>query len=182
MGSSPSALWHRLHRPWVANPLPLPVQAAGSTGTPVPLPSPAMVPASNPAKFPPALPEWTNWIQVGLTALLAVLFLVILDKGRQQSGRIQLLEQRVQGLENSRALDRTTALEQQLRSSVERLQRLERSTARIDSLSAEGKELQRQLFQLRTEALKQNSSNPELPPMQPLPPLKPSPGLPSLNP
>ena len=141
-----------------------------------------MVPASNPAKSAPVLPEWTIWIQVGLTTLLAVLFLVILDKGRQQSAKIQLLEQRLQGLENSRALDRTTALEQQLRSTVERLQRLERNTSRIDSLTAESKDLQKQLFQLRTEALKQNSSNPELPPLQPLPPLKPSPGLPSLNP
>ena len=141
-----------------------------------------MVPASNPAKSPPVLPEWTIWIQVGLTALLAVLFLVILDKGRQQSAKIQLLEQRLQGLENSRALDRTTALEQQLRSTVERLQRVERNTSRIDSLTAESKDLQKQLFQLRTEALKQNRSNPELPPLQPLPPLKPSPGLPSLHP
>ena len=141
-----------------------------------------MVPASNPAKSPPLLPEWTIWIQVGLTALLAVLFLVILDKGRQQSAKIQLLEQRLQGLENSRALDRTTALEQQLRSTVERLQRVERNTSRIDSLTAESKDLQKQLFQLRTEALKQNSSNPERAPLQPLPPLKPIPGLPSLNP
>ena len=141
-----------------------------------------MVPASNPAKSPPVLPEWTIWIQVGLTALLAVLFLVILDKGRQQSIKIQLLEQRLQGLENSRALDRTTALEQQLRSTVERLQRVERNTSRIDSLTAESKDLQKQLFQLRTEALKQNSSNPERAPLQPLPPLKPIPGLPSLNP
>jgi C4-dicarboxylate-specific signal transduction histidine kinase len=141
-----------------------------------------MVPASNPAKSPPVLPEWTIWIQVGLTALLAVLFLVILDKGRQQSAKIQLLEQRLQGLENSRALDRTTALEQQLRSTVERLQRVERNTSRIDSLTAESKDLQKQLFQLRTEALKQNSSNLERAPLQPLPPLKPIPGLPSLNP
>ena len=141
-----------------------------------------MVPASNPVKSPPVLPEWTIWIQVGLTALLAVLFLVILDKGRQQSAKIQLLEQRLQGLENSRALDRTTALEQQLRSAVERLQRLERNNSRIDSLTAESKDLQKQLFQLRTEALKQNSSNPERAPLQPLPPLKPIPGLPSLNP
>lgn len=141
-----------------------------------------MVPASNPAKSPPVLPEWTIWIQVGLTALLAVLFLVILDRGRQQGAKIQLLEQRLQGLENSRALDRTTALEQQLRSTVERLQRLERNTSRIDALTADSKDLQKQLFQLRTEALKQNSSNPELPPLQPLPPLKPGTGLPSLTP
>ena len=141
-----------------------------------------MVSASNPAKSPPVLPEWTIWIQVGLTALLAVLFLVILDKGRQQGIKIQLLEQRLQGLENSRALDRTTALEQQLRSTVERLQRVERNTSRIDSLTAESKDLQKQLFQLRTEALKQNSSNLERAPLQPLPPLKPIPGLPSLNP
>ncbi len=92
------------------------------------------------------------WLQAGLTALLAVLFLVMLAKAREQGSRIQELQERVQGLENSRALERTTGLEQQLRSTVERLQAVERSTARIDVLSADNNALRSELRQLRRNA------------------------------
>lgn len=100
----------------------------------------------------PQLPDWVGWLQAGLTALLAVLFLVMLGKARDQSSRIQELQERVQGLENSRALERTTGLEQQLRSTVERLQALERSSARIDVLSAENNALRGEVRQLRRSA------------------------------
>jgi len=93
----------------------------------------------------PQLPDWVAWLQAGLTALLAVLFLVMLGKARVQAERIEELQERVQGLENSRALERTTGLEQQLRSTVERLQALERSSARIDVLSAENSALRGEL-------------------------------------
>jgi membrane protein implicated in regulation of membrane protease activity len=55
----------------------------------------------------PQLPEWVAWLQVGLSALLAVLFLVMLSKARHQGARIQELQDRIQGLENTRALERT---------------------------------------------------------------------------
>jgi hypothetical protein len=68
----------------------------------------------------PAL-AWVPWLQAGVTAMLVVLLVVIVGKTRQQNATIRQLQERVQGLENSRALDRTTGLEQQLRTTVERL-------------------------------------------------------------
>jgi hypothetical protein len=97
----------------------------------------------------PQLPEWVAWLQLGLTALLAVLFLAMLAKARQQGSRIQELQDRVQGLENTRALERTTGLEEQLRTTVERLQEVERSAARINVLSADNEALRSELGQLR---------------------------------
>ena len=72
------------------------------------------------------------WLQAGVTAMLVVLFVVIVAKTRQQNATIRQLQERVQGLENSRALERTTGLEQQLRTTVERLQAVERNSARIE--------------------------------------------------
>ncbi len=146
------------------------------------------MPERNPQRHPergaglPALPEWVNWLQAGLTALLVVLFLVMLGKSRQQSANIRLLQERVQGLENSRALDRTTGLEQQLRSAVDRLQALERSAARVDALSAENSTLQKEIRQLRSTAQQPRPSSaqagPGEPAVPPLPPLKPESGTP----
>ena len=127
-----------------------------------------MVPVPERSGSLPALPEWVNWLQAGLTALLVVLFAVMLAKSREQSENIRLLQQRVQGLENSRALERTTGLEQQLRSAVERLQTLERSAARIDGLTGENAQLRQELRQLRIAAQTPKAS-PE--PLAPLPPL-----------
>ena len=115
----------------------------------------------------PVVPEWVNWVQAGLTALLVVLFLVMLGKSRQQSANIRLLQEQVQGLQNSRALDRTTGLEQQLRSAVERLQVLERSAARVDALSAENSTLHQELRQLRAAA-QARTAEPAIPPLPPV--------------
>lgn len=123
-----------------------------------------------------AVPEWVNWLQAGLTALLVVLFLVMLGKSRQQSANIRLLQERVQGLENAKALDRTTGLEQQLRSAVERLQVLERSAGRVEVLSAENSNLQQELRQLRAAAQARATEAPAVIP--PLPPIKSEPPAP----
>lgn len=74
---------------------------------------------------------------------------MIVVKSRQQNDTIRQLQERVQGLENSRALDRTTGLEQQLRSTVERLQAVERNGTRIDGLSRETANLRAELSKLR---------------------------------
>jgi hypothetical protein len=116
----------------------------------------------------PAAPEWVNWLQAGITALMVVLFVVMLGKTRQQSANIRLLQERVQGLENSRALDRTSGMEEQLRSTVSRLQALERSAARVDALSAENSVLNQQLNELRSSA--QNRTREA--PVPPLPAIK----------
>lgn len=118
---------------------------------------------------------WVPWLQAGVTAMLVVLFLVIVGKARQQSATIRQLQERVQGLENSRALDRTTGLEQQLRSTVERLQALERNSVRIDGLSRETASLRSQLSRLQGQAGTPNSAatrGDEPPVLPPLPPLK----------
>ena len=56
------------------------------------------------------MPTWLVWLQLGLSTTLAVLFVVMLVKTRQQSVNIRQLQDRVAGIENSRALDRTTAI------------------------------------------------------------------------
>ncbi len=100
----------------------------------------------------PPLPDWVLWLQAGFTALVAVLFVALLLQSRQQASRIQELQQRLQGLENSRALERTTGLEDQLRNAVERLQVLERDSSRLDVLQAETDALSAQLRQLARSA------------------------------
>ncbi len=93
----------------------------------------------------PPLPDWLLWVQAGITALVAVLFVALLVQTRQQGTKIQELQERLQGLENSRALERTTGLEDQLRAAVERLQTLERNDSRVDVLQAEIEALSEQL-------------------------------------
>jgi TolA-binding protein len=123
------------------------------------------------------LPDWLPWLQAGLTAMLAVLFLVMVGKLRQQSSQLRGLQERVQGLENSRALERTSALEEQLRSTAERLQALERSNAQLEGLSSDNARLRQELQQLRKPApsgadtAEPSPVQPTAPP--PLPPVRP---------
>ena len=114
----------------------------------------------------PEMPDWAPWLQAGLTAMLAVLFVVMVGKMRQQSSSIRGLQERVQGLENSRALDRTSGLEQQLRATVERLQVVERSNAHLQALDRENKRLNDQLGQLRSAGTKPAPVD-DLPPLLP---------------
>ena len=143
---------------------------------PAPTPRPSSSPES--AGSPVAL-AWVPWLQAGVTAMLVVLFLVIVGKARQQSATIRQLQERVQGLENSRALERTTGLEQQLRSTVERLQAVERNSARLDALGRDTASLRNELSRLRSAsgtATTQPGRPDEPPLLTPLPPLpKPQP-------
>jgi uncharacterized protein YlxW (UPF0749 family) len=134
-----------------------------------------MVTAPDRSGQQPLWTEWVPWLQAGLTAMLAVLFLVMVGKTRQQSTQLRQLQERVEGLENSRALERTTALEQQLRSTAERLQVVERSKARLAVVSSDNARLRQEL-----EALRQPSSDPPAPgdglrpqAPPPLPPVRP---------
>ncbi|MCP9807139.1 hypothetical protein KBY71_11500 [Cyanobium sp. T1B-Tous] len=124
---------------------------------------------------------WVPWLQAGVTAMLVVLFVVIVGKTRQQNATIRQLQERVQGLENSRALDRTTGLEQQLRTTVERLQAVERNSARLEALSGENANLR---LELRRQRATRDTSGDTLPPLpkleEPLaPPPQPSPKPPA---
>jgi len=118
----------------------------------------------------PEMPDWAPWLQAGFSTMLAVLFLVIVGKMRQQSSHIRGLQERVQGLENSRALERTSGLEQQLRTTVERLQVVERASANVQALRSENKLLKDQVRQLRSigpNAATDNEAPPLLPPIKP---------------
>jgi TolA-binding protein len=117
--------------------------------------------------------------------MLVVLFVVVLVQERQQARLLRRLEDRVEGLENSRALERTTALEQQLRAMVERLRTLERSEDGLGDLENRQRELQREIDALRRDegrrAAPEPSSTPggeDLGPATPPPPPQQS-GLPS---
>ena len=108
--------------------------------------------------------------------MLLVLFVVMVGKTRQQSAAIRQLHEKVEGLENARALERTAGLEQQLRPTVERLQVVERNSARIDALSSANANLSQELRRLRGNQATEAAPAPlsDEPPLAPLPPLKPA--------
>ncbi|MEY4297241.1 MAG: hypothetical protein RLZZ423_420 [Cyanobacteriota bacterium] len=115
------------------------------------------------------LPRWMRWGGAGLTALLAVLFVVLLQQVRDQGQTIRTLQNRLQTLENARDLDRTNALEDQLRSTVQRLQSLEGLEQDVQRLSQEQGSLRQQV----RSAARQTAGSPELEPL--LPPEPPAP-------
>ena len=91
------------------------------------------------------LPTWMRRTGAGLTAFVAVLFVVLLIQVRQQGERIQTLQDKMQTLENEKDLDRTNALEEQVRSTAERLQNLEGLEQTVQSLKSEQASLRAQL-------------------------------------
>ena len=112
------------------------------------LPRPSC-PAMSAPPVPPGaespLPRWMRLVGAGLTALVAVLALVLFQEARQQASRSQALERRVQDLENRRDLERTQALETQLSAQAQRLQGLEASAGQVQELEQQQQELRRQL-------------------------------------
>jgi len=98
-----------------------------------------------PMQQPQPLPEWMRRAGAGMTAAVAVLFVVLLVQVRLQSNRIQQLQDKVQTLENAGDLERTNALEEQLRSTVERLQGMEGLEQAVQRLSAEQANLRVQI-------------------------------------
>ena len=91
-----------------------------------------MTASSDDDRFRPGFRDWAWWLQIALSTAMVVLFAVMVVNSRRQSRSIRVLEQRIQGLENSRALDRTAAVEEQLRAMVSRLQKLEARESRMD--------------------------------------------------
>jgi TolA-binding protein len=124
-----------------------------------------------------ALPDWMRWLGAGLTALVAVLFVVLLLQVREQGQKLQTLQTKVQGLENSNDLERTNALEEQLRSTVQRLQSLETIDNAVQQLSREQQALRQQLRSRAAEPAPlplDSSLSPQPQPARPsLPPLPP---------
>jgi TolA-binding protein len=89
------------------------------------------------------------WLQLGLTTMLGVLFVVTLLRARDLSLGLGQIEQRLRALESRQALDKSTVLEQQLRSMLERLQSLEGKAERLNSLEGERERLEQELRELR---------------------------------
>jgi len=112
-----------------------------------------------PSGVEPPLPRWMRLVGAGLTSLVAVLALVVLQQVQQQASRSRALERRVQGLENRRDLERTQALEAQLQATVQRLQGLEANASQLQGLLLQQEEQRRQL---ERQLLKQNLQSPEL--------------------
>ena len=98
-----------------------------------------------PLQQPRPLPDWMRRAGAGMTAAVAVLFVVLLVQVRLQSNRIQQLQDKVQTMENANDLERTNALEEQLRSTVERLQGMEGLEQAVQRLSAEQANLKLQI-------------------------------------
>lgn len=119
------------------------------------------------AESPTPLPAWMRWGGAALTGLVAVLFVVVLLQVKQQSQRIQSLQDKVQSLENSRDLDRTGAMEEQLRSTVERLQSLEGLEQAVQRLSNEQASLRNQLGRASREPVPEPVLEPSRPPALP---------------
>lgn len=115
-------------------------------------------------------PGWMPWLQLGLTTMLAVLFVVTLLRARELSLGLGKMEQRLRALESRQALDRSTVLEQQLRSMLERLQALEGKAERLHALEGDRQRLEQELNELRSRT--SGRPAPEgAPPAPPLPPL-----------
>lgn len=128
-----------------------------------------MTRADGPSNPPP---NWVNWLGTGITSMLAVLFLVLVHQVRGQNDQIQSLQRRLEGLENARALERTSALEGQVQTSASRLQALESLPSDVQRLAAQQQRLQTTIDQLR-------GSGPP-PPLPGLPPaMTPTPDTPA---
>ena len=121
------------------------------------------------------LPNWMRWGGAGLTALVAVLFVVLLQQVRQQGQQLQSLQNRLQTLENAHDLDRTNALEEQLRSTVQRIRNLEGLEQTVQSLSQEQAGLHQQL---RSAARSSSGGGSDLEPLLPQETAAPSTGQP----
>jgi hypothetical protein len=123
-------------------------------------------------RTPPGPPVWTGWFQIGLSTMLGVLFLVMVAETREQNRLLHQLEQRVQGLENSRALDRTSVLEEQQRAMVERLQNLEADSRRLEAIEQQQEQWRQGLSELGGRPVRRPEPGPDL---LPTPPPRPAP-------
>ena len=125
--------------------------------------------AGHPPQAPLGPTVWTGWLQIGLSTMLAVLFLVILSKTQEQNQRLMRIEQRLQGLENSRALDRTSVLEEQQRAMLGRLQTLESGAQRLEALERQQEQWRSALADMQGRAVRRPQADPDLFPAPPPP-------------
>lgn len=120
---------------------------------------------------PPGTPAWLSWLQVGLSTMLMVLFLVTLVRNREQNQEIQRLRQRVRLLEASRSVDRSEAQDAQLRAMAGRIQTVEDVVARrLEASERERQRLEQQLLDLHTRPPQMSRTQPSAAPTTASPP------------
>ncbi|QPN63394.1 hypothetical protein [Synechococcus sp. CBW1004] len=99
---------------------------------------------------------------MALSTTLLVLFAVVVNRQQAQAQRIGELSNRVRALEQSRALERTAVLEQQLRAMLSRLQTMEKGGLELMSKERDQQQvierLQSELEQVRNALLTQGGS------------------------
>ena len=101
----------------------------------------------------PTPPPWLGWFQLGLSSMLAVLFLVVLAWSREQGQELRQLRLRLEALENSRTLEKAADQNGQLRTLTQRLEQLEaRTTEGQERSETERMRLQQVLGELRQKA------------------------------
>lgn len=125
---------------------------------------------------------WIQAIGTGLTACLAVLFVVMLQRLQEQTRSLQQLERRLQTLENAKALERTNTLEQQLRATVDRLHAVETLQGSIADLTRQQQQMGDQLQRLASRPpspFEGNGMGDESPPLLRSPAAKPPRSRPS---
>lgn len=123
---------------------------------------------------PGAPPAWQGWLQVGLLSMLAVLFLVLFIRSREQHLEMQRLRQRVRVLEASASVDRNAAQSEQLRVMRERVQTVEEILARrLAASERERQRLEQKLLALHTRPQLGRISSPPSEPSQPSAPTGP---------
>jgi len=102
-----------------------------------------------PQESHPASP-WLGWFQLGLSSMLAVLFLVMLAWSREQGRDLRQLRMRVETLESSSSLEKAADQNGQLRTLTQRFEELEaRATERLERSEAERTRLQQLLVEIR---------------------------------
>ncbi|MFZ0408796.1 MAG: hypothetical protein WAM11_11910 [Cyanobium sp.] len=94
-------------------------------------------------------PLWLAWLQLGISTMLVVLFLVILGKVREQATTVSELEQKLRTIENARSQDRTTAMEQQLEAMIQRLQSVEKLSDQLRNVDRQQQAIKQDLQKLR---------------------------------
>ena len=101
----------------------------------------------------PAAPPWLGWFQLGLSSMLAVLFLVMLAWSREQGRDLRQLRMRVDTLESSSSLEKAADQNGQLRTLTQRFEDLEsRATQQLERSEAERVRLQQLLVEMRERA------------------------------
>ena len=101
----------------------------------------------------PAAPPWLGWFQLGLSSMLAVLFLVMLAWSRDQGRDLRQLRMRVETLESSSSLEKAADQNGQLRTLTQRFEDLEaRATQQLERSEAERVRLQQLLVEMRERA------------------------------